>query len=213
MLLSVSLLSSNNTKQFINDINNSKADYVHIDVMDGEFVEHTKYNLKEVAEIKELSDKPLDIHLMVRNVVANVIVYRTLNPEYLTFHLEATNQVDDMIELIKSFGIKVGISINPTTDANLVLPYLSKIDQLLLMSVEPGMGGQEYIDILDKIQLVREYIVKHKLNTIISVDGGMNPETLKPIKDHVGMVVMGSYISNSKNPVKTISEVKFDNVK
>lgn len=208
MLLSVSLLSSNNVKKFISDINNSKADYIHIDVMDGVFVENSKYTLKEVTEIKELSSKPLDIHLMVENVVANVIVYRTLNPEYLTFHYETTTQVDDMIDLIKNFGIKVGISIKPTTDVKHILPYLHKVDQLLMMAVEPGAGGQDYIDIAEKIHVVSQYVKQKSLKTIISVDGGMNPDTLSKIKNDVQMVVMGSYISNSKNPVQTINELK-----
>jgi len=191
-ILSSSLKASDITKK----LDNSLADYIHLDIMDGKFVENKTWTLSEVKKIISYSKLPLDVHLMVNNPKKYVEDYALLNTSYLTFHYEAVKDIDEMIDEIKNYGLRVGISICPDTDVEVLFPYLDKIDQVLVMSVVPGKSGQSFMNnALEKINKLRCEIDNRNLKTIISVDGGINNETGLLCKENgVDMLVSASYI-------------------
>lgn len=182
----------------------SKADYIHVDMMDGKFVPTKNYTFKDVYKFVSGISKPLDIHLMCEKPEKYVRNFAMLNTEFITFHLEAVNDVDKMIDIIHSYGIKCGISIKPETNVTLLEPYLDKIELVLIMTVEPGKGGQEFItDMASKVDKVRELNKK----VIISADGGVNDETVKYLKN-CDMVVSGSYVCMNDNYDESINKLK-----
>ncbi len=189
----------------VNKVSESSADFLHVDVMDGKFVDNKKFPLEVVKDVKQISKKPLDIHLMVEN--HNLIKeYAKLTPEYLTFHVEI---IDDysLIDYVKSLGIKVGLAINPETDIKYLVPYLDDIDLVLFMSVTPGAGGQEFKEeVVEKIKELKKIAPS---DLIVSVDGGVNGKTISLCK-YAGcdMVVAGSYITNSINYDEKINSLK-----
>lgn len=206
MLVSVSILKEyDRLINAVKNVNESKADYLHIDVMDGNFVDNNKFPLEVVKDIMSISKKPLDVHLMVDSL-DTVKEYALLKPEYLTFHVEILEDYE-IIDYIKSLGIKVGLAINPKTDVEKLIPYIDDIDLVLFMSVEPGAGGQEFMEeVIEKIKRLKEVSPK---DLIISVDGGVNNKTVSLCK-YAGcnMVVVGSYITNSNNYNEKINELK-----
>ena len=184
----------------IEEINNTSCDYLHLDIMDGKFVENKNYNIDEVTLFLRENIKPLDVHLMCLDVKQKVIEYADLMPHFITFHLEAVNNIDEMIDFIHSYGIKCGIAINPETSVYELIPYLDKIELVLVMSVHPGLGGQKFIDeSINKIDLLNSL---NKGNFIVSVDGGINNETVNLVNSD--MVVAGSYICMSDNYEKAV---------
>lgn len=202
MKLSVSILGIKDDIEKIREIEKSRADYIHLDIMDGEFVSN------KVAMFANYN-KTLDIHLMVNDVKEYIDKYKLLNPEYLTFHYEAVDNPKEMIDYIHSLGIKAGISINPITPVDSIIPYLKDIDLVLIMSVVPGKGGQTYIESsTDKINKL--YELKQQYNYQIEVDGGINNETIKYVKN-ADIVVVGSYITKSENYSEKIDEILLNN--
>lgn len=194
--ISVSFLSSDDEQKDLIKINQSNADYIHVDVMDGRFVRKRKNPFKILSKMSNVLTKRLDVHLMEKNPLKNINYYAALNTEYITVHAEL-EKLEKYLDLIKEYGIKCGVAINPETDISILLPYLSKIDLILVMSVNPGMGGQEFIDgTIKKILKIKKMIVSQKLKTKISVDGGINDEVAKRL-DFVDIIVSGSYIINS----------------
>lgn len=203
--VSVSFIKNkyNNEKKTIEEINYTSADYIHVDIMDGKFVENKNYDINEVSLFLRENVKPLDVHLMCYDLEKYIVEYADLMPEFITFHLEATNKVDEIIDMIHSYGIKCGISIKPNTSVKELFPYLDKIELVLIMSVEPGMGGQKFMPIaIDKINELR----KINKNVIISVDGGINDETVKLVNSD--MVVSGSYVCMSEDFEEKINKLK-----
>lgn len=196
MEISGSILSiKEKTKQIVKDFYNSGIDYIHIDVMDGLFVTNKSLEMIETKELTNQNQK-LDVHLMVEDVKKYIDDYVKLNPEYITFHLEATNDILPLINLIKENNIKVGLSIKPNTDINLIVPHLKYLDLVLIMSVEPGKGGQEFIpSTLDRINFFYNYRNENNLNFKIEVDGGINDTTIK-LLDKIDIAVVGSFITN-----------------
>lgn len=209
MKLAVSILGiKDDVHEKIKILNNSDADYLHIDVMDGNFVSNKTDNFEKIVDNLKYNTKKLDVHLMVDNVREYINRYKELNPEYITFHYEVNEDISSIIDLLKEHNIKVGISIKPSTDPLLLLPYLDKIDLVLIMTVEPGKGGQKFMkDVIYKIDDLIDIRKKGHLNFKIEVDGGINDETIKFVKD-VDMAVVGSFITGSNRYNQRIKIIK-----
>ena len=209
MLLSVSYLSSNYSKEkTIELISKTTANYLHVDLMDGLFVTNKNFNVPEVLTLLKNHRLPLDIHLMVLDPLKYIDALATLNPTYLTFHIESTKDIIKTIELIKLNNIKVGIAINPNTDLLELMPYLPLIDLVLIMSVAPGAGGQNFIkDSIPRLNQLKKIREDNNLNFLISMDGGINDHIIKDIKD-VDIATVGSYICKSSNYQAQIDKLK-----
>lgn len=211
MELSVSILGiKENLKEKIKELNKLNIDYLHLDIMDGKFVENVNddYELLEKSLID--NKKKLDIHLMVKDVTDYVQKYKKLNPYLITFHYEVLENIDRIINLIKDNNIKVGISIKPLTDVSLLIPYLDKVDLVLVMTVEPGKGGQKLIEkTLEKIDDLIYLREKNNYHFKIEVDGGINDETIKKTyKSDISVV--GSFITSSNNYKERINKLKHE---
>ncbi len=189
----------------VKKVNDSSADYIHIDVMDGIFVDNKKFPLEVVKDVKSISKKPLDVHMMVESEQLIKDYASTLLPYYITFHVEILKN-SSIIDYIKNLGVKVGIAINPETDYKKLIPYLNIIDLVLIMSVKPGEGGQEFIqEVLEKVKEIR----KINSDIEISIDGGINDCTIKLAKEAgCTMAVSGSYVTNSDNYNEKIKSLK-----
>ncbi len=206
MKVSVSVLKEyDNLYDAVLKVNESSCDFLHIDVMDGKFVDNKKFSVDMVKQIKKVSKKPLDVHLMV-NDIKTVMEYANLKPEYLTFHVEIIDDVKT-IKYLKSLGIKVGLAINPETDIKYLKPYVSDIDLVLFMSVNPGYGGQSFnYDVINKI---KEFKKMSPDNLIINIDGGVNDKTINFCKEAgCNMVVSGSYVTNNQFYDDAINKLK-----
>ncbi len=187
-------------------IEESVADYIHVDFMDGKFVPTKNFELDEVKEFLKNTKKKLDVHVMVNNPLDYLSTFSKLNTEYYTFHYEAVEDVNETIEKIKNYNLKVGIAINPETPVDKIKPYLNKIDLVLIMSIKPGWAGQSFIpSSLDKIK----ELSKLKGSFKIAVDGGVNDSTVKGIKDSgADILVASSYIVKSDNYNERINKLK-----
>ena len=205
--VSVSFLSSKNKEEDLIKLGATDTDYIHVDVMDGKFVKNKNLPFKLLDRLSYTLQKRLDVHLMVNKPNKFIEEYATLNSEYITIHVELPKEViDSSIELIKSYGIKCGLAIKPNTDINLLKDYLDRIDLILVMSVEPGSGGQEFIsETPDRIAKIKELIGKKKI--AINVDGGINDKTIKYL-DKANIVVSGSYVVNSDSFVDAIKSLR-----
>ena len=208
MLVSTSFLSSNNIPRDLKKLNETDTDYIHVDVMDGKFVPNKTMPFSEMKNIYKYTSKRLDVHLMVNDPTKYINDYATLNTEYITIHEEIDVDIIEMSKLIKSYGIKCGLAIKPDTLVSDLVPYLPLLDLVLVMSVEPGAGGQKFImESEDKIKEVKTLIDTYNLSTKISVDGGINSET----KDYCSLcdiLVSGSYIVNSLDFSKQIDSLR-----
>ena len=205
--VSVSFLSSKNKEEDLIKLGATDTDYIHVDVMDGKFVKNKNLPFKLLDRLSYTLQKRLDVHLMVNKPNKFIEEYATLNSEYITIHVELPKEViDSSIELIKSYGIKCGLAIKPNTDINLLKDYLDKIDLILVMSVEPGSGGQEFIgETPNRIAKIKELLGKKKI--AISVDGGINDKTVKYL-DKANIVVSGSYVVNSDSFMDAIKSLR-----
>ena len=194
-MISVSILNIKDDNKKIKVIDTINPDYIHIDIMDGKFVSNTS----EMLNLPLLNSKK-DIHLMVYDVIDYINMYRKYNPEYITFHFEATNNIYSIIDYIHALGIKAGLSIKPNTDVSLIKDYLDKVDLVLVMSVEPGAGGQSFIPTSeDKINELYRLREENNYLYVIELDGGVNLDTKDRCKN-ADVLVVGSYITNSDNP-------------
>lgn len=208
MLVSTSFLSSNNIPRDLKKLNETDTDYIHVDVMDGKFVPNKTMPFSEMKNIYKYTSKRLDVHLMVNDPMKYINDYATLNTEYITIHEEIDVDIIEMLKLIKSYGIKCGLAIKPDTLVSDLVPYLPLLDLVLVMSVEPGAGGQKFImESENKIKEVKTLIDTYNLSTKISVDGGINSET-KNYCSLCDILVSGSYIVNSLDFSKQIDSLR-----
>ncbi len=202
-LVSVSFLSSKDAEKDILKLYKSSCDFIHVDVVERNFAKKKHNPYKLLYKLHGLSKKRLDVHLMDKKPLKNINYYAGLNTEYITIHVELDN-VDKYIDLIKTYGIKVGLAINPETDPSALEPYLKKIDQILIMSVNPGMGGQTFIDdTYKKILKIKNMIVAKKAKIKIAVDGGIKEEQAKKL-DFADIIVSGSFVVKSGDFEKSI---------
>lgn len=207
MKVSVSILKEkDNFLEAIKKVDESDSDYLHLDIMDSTFTEGSSFKIEEFKNIKELTNKKLDVHLMSTNLDELIDEYSNINPEYITIHVEAGDTVK-YINKIKNKGIKVGISLNPDTDIEEVYPYLELVDLILVMSVVPGKGGQEFMtSTICKMQELKE--IQPNYNFLIEVDGGVNDKTIEYVKNYTDIVVSGSFITDSENYNEKINLLK-----
>ena len=183
-------------KDYINDV-----DYLHLDVMDGVFVPNISFGPAFVKSLRKINDNLIfDTHLMIEYPDRYIKQFSEAGSQYITFHVEAKCDVMETIKLIKSYGVGAGISIKPNKTVEEIKKYLPYVDMVLVMSVEPGFGGQKFMDsAVDKVKLLKELREEKGYSYLINIDGGINDETGKKIKDYVDMAVSGSYVVNNKN--------------
>lgn len=209
-LISASLLSCrDNLEQMTKEISKTDIDLIHLDIMDGEFVPYTSFSYDEIMKIVNNTTIPFDVHLMVKNPDKYIYEYAMLNTKFITIHYEVLNDLK-IIDKIKSYGIRCGISVNPNTNIELIYDLLPQIDMVLIMSVEPGKGGQKFIEkSLEKIEILNNKIKELGLNVLVSIDGGINEETSKKcILSGADMLVIGSALVNSDNKDQFIKNCK-----
>ena len=208
MLISTSFLSSKSIPKDLEKLNETSTDYIHVDIMDGKFVKNKTMPFSEMKHIYKYTSKRLDVHLMVKDPKKYIDDYATLNTEYITFHLETLCDIESNLQLIRKYGIKSGLAIKPDTKVKEIVPYLPLIDLILVMSVEPGMGGQEFIpETVDKVKEVRELIKSYNSKALISVDGGVN-DKVKDLLLDVDILTSGSYIVLSDNFQEKITSLR-----
>ncbi len=208
MKVSASFLSCKNPAVDLKKLNDTDVDFIHVDVMDGKFVKKKTMPFREMRNIYKYTDKRLDVHLMVKNPDKYIPLYAELNTEYITIHVEIGQDIDKMIKLIKKYGIKAGLAISPNTPVSDLVPYLPIIDLILVMSVEPGLGGQEFISSTkEKLKEVRTLLKEYKKSAVINVDGGVNDNTVSKCKD-ADIVTSGSYIVLSDNFQESIDKLR-----
>lgn len=199
-----------NLQRDVEMVNNSTADWHHIDVMDGIFVPNISYGMPVVKAIKTHATKPLDVHLMIVDPDRYIKTFADLGAANLTVHYEACTHLHRTLQAIKAEDMKAGVALNPHTNINLLEDIINDIDIVLIMSVNPGFGGQSFIEnTYDKIKALKALILRKGANTIIEIDGGVTTENAKALYEAgADILVAGSFIFNSKNPTQTITELK-----
>jgi ribulose-phosphate 3-epimerase len=211
-LISPSVLSCDfaNIQRDVEMINNSNADWFHVDVMDGVFVPNISFGFPVIEAIKKHAKKPLDVHLMIQNPDQYVEQFKKSGADILTVHYEACTHLHRTIQVIKEAGMKVGVALNPHTPIALLEDVIEELDLVLIMSVNPGFGGQKFIqNALVKVAQLKELIISKKSKALIEVDGGVNLETGKElVKAGADVLVAGSFVFNSENPTITIDSLK-----
>ncbi len=212
IFIAPSFLSANflNLSADIEMINKSKADYFHLDIMDGVFVPNISFGFPLISAIKKEAKLPLDVHLMIIEPDKYIKTFAQNGANILTVHYEACKHLHRTIQKIKENGMQAGVSLNPSTNVLLLEDILSDLDLVLLMSVNPGFGGQKFIpNTYKKIRKLRQMIDERNLNTLIEVDGGINLENSRKLFEAgADIFVAGSSIFKSQNPIETIELMK-----
>ena len=206
--ISASFLSSKNVPLDLIKLNDTDVDFIHVDIMDGKFVKNKTMPFSEMKNIYRYTSKRLEVHLMVDNPSKYIPLYAELNTECIMFHIESSEDIVKNLELIKSFSIKCGLAINPDTKINELIPYLPYLDQILVMSVYPGEGGQSFIEESEKrIKEIKELIKSYNMNILIDVDGGINNNILDRVVD-ADILTAGNYIISSDNYQEKITSLR-----
>ena len=209
MKVTVSVLKSKlDKRETIELVEKTDAEYIHVDVMDGQFIPHYALSEYEVNNLFKGSKKALDIHLMVDDVRKHIDAFKDLNVHSFIFHVETRQNIIELIEYVHSLGIKVGLALNPETGTESLLPYLDMIDTVLIMGVTPGEGGQKLIkETVDKGYVLRGLKNKFNYRYDIGIDGGVNLET-RPTLEDFDYVISGSYVCMSDNYQEKIDSLR-----
>lgn len=212
MKVAPSMLSADfaNLRADIEMVNNSEADLFHLDVMDGVFVPNISFGFPVIQAIAKYAKKPLDVHLMIVNPQNYISQVRDLGAEYMNVHQEACIHLHRTIQAIKAAGMKAAVTLNPATSVTTIEDIIDDVDMILLMSVNPGFGGQKFIPrTIDKLRKLREMIELSSKKPLIEIDGGVNATTA-PLLAEAGadILVAGSYVFGAENPIETISQLK-----
>lgn len=199
MMVAVSILNEkDNYIDVVDKVNKSNTDFLHLDIMDNTFTKTFSFTYDQAKEICDMSDKKIDIHIMSNNLEEILDYYIKLKPYSISIHFEAVDNIEKYIKRIKKEKIKAFLAINPDTNASDIFPYLELIDGILIMSVFPGKSGQSFIE--DTVIKAKELAkLKDEYNYIIEIDGGINNNTIKMVKEYVDIAVSGSYITTSDN--------------
>ena len=211
-LVAPSFLSANflTLEKEIYMVNQSEADWFHLDIMDGHFVPNISFGFPIIEQIRKKAEKPLDVHLMITEPDRYIERFKSAGADILTVHVETCNHLHRTVQSIKALGMKAGVSLNPHTPVSSLTDILNEIDMVLIMSVNPGFGGQKFIgNTYDKIRKLKNLILESGLQTLIEVDGGVdNTNAQKLVEAGTDVLVAGSFIFSSPKPLQTISRIK-----
>lgn len=211
MLVSASFLSSKDIPKFLTKLNDTDINYIHVDVMDGVYVKNKTMPFREMRHISDYTSKRLDVHLMVKNPLKYIPDYASLNTEYITIHKDIEDDLLTCLKEIKSYYIKTGIALKAEDEIKDIIPYLPYIDLILIMSVTPGAGGQSFqeeaVSKMKEAQILKKEYSKD-FSFIVSVDGGINADTITKVNSYVDMVVSGSYLSSSTDLQEAIDTLR-----
>lgn len=212
ILVSASILGCDlaNIESEIKRVEGAKADYIHFDVMDGVFVDNISFGLPVLKSAKSKTNLPFDVHLMITNPEKYIAEFAKTGADIITFHLEATKDVKGCIELCKKNGCNAGLSIKPNTPASKVFPYLDELDMVLVMTVEPGFGGQGFLSFTtEKIKEIRQKADELGLDIDIQVDGGISDKTCGEVKENgANVLVAGTYLFKADDMSKAVQSLK-----
>ena len=211
-LIAPSVLAADfaNLQRDVEMLNASEADWIHVDIMDGVFVPNISFGLPVTAAIKKHAQKPLDVHLMIVQPERYLAAFRDAGAEVLTVHYEACPHLHRTIQQIKDLGAKAGVALNPHTPVNVLEDVIADLDLVLIMSVNPGFGGQKFIErTYERVRQAAALIAKEGSQAVIEIDGGVN-QANAPLLYHAGAraLVAGSFVFNAQDPIETISNLK-----
>ena len=199
-----------NLQRDIEMINNSSADWFHIDIMDGVFVPNISFGMPVLAAIQKHAKKTIDVHLMIVDPDRYIDVFKSLGADVLTVHYEACTHLHRSLQAIKAAGMKAGVAINPHTNVSLLEDVIKDIDVVCVMSVNPGFGGQSFIEnTYNKVKQLKEIIIRNNANTLIEIDGGVTDNNAAELVNAgADILVAGSFVFNAKDPQEMISKLK-----
>ncbi|HIT43449.1 TPA: ribulose-phosphate 3-epimerase [Candidatus Avacholeplasma faecigallinarum] len=185
------------------------VDYIHMDVMDGVFVPNISFGYTFIKSLRKLTNIDFDTHLMIEYPQNYIKQFAEAGSQYITFHVEAKCDVQQTINLIHQCGCKAGIAIKPNTSVDSILSFLPEVDMVLVMSVEPGFGGQKFMpSSIEKVKRLYSLKEKNNYKYLINIDGGINDNTILNVKDYIDLAVVGSYICNAADPIANAQNIK-----